>query len=269
MMLATDDVTEVVNTSFFNRQRHQYHHCDNNHINQAMQSFPTNSDDISDCDAKSDKSISNNNNNNNAINLISKSTQNIGRSNRRKQLAPRSRLVRQCDLCDFSSTIINEFKNHMKFEHGQEQVYLCDTCRYYSLSSYDFNLHLNSHHDSSKNNQQSLSQPKLNLSIQQSSNVESTDEIEDDNDEHQLNIEDSKEQNKTIFEHDEQSSDDEQVSKKRIEFNICLKLFAVIIRSKEGARSRKFYVVDNSSEVLGTKKTFYWKNRRDWLVIHK
>jgi len=69
---------------------------------------------------------------------------------RRKQLAPRSRLVRQCDLCDFSSSIINEFKNHMKFEHGQDQVFLCDTCRYYSLSSYDFTLHLNSHHDSSK-----------------------------------------------------------------------------------------------------------------------
>jgi hypothetical protein len=69
---------------------------------------------------------------------------------RRKQLAPRSRLVRQCDLCDFSSSIINEFKNHMKFEHGQDQVFLCDTCRYYSLSSYDFSLHLNSHHDSSK-----------------------------------------------------------------------------------------------------------------------
>ncbi|CAF4820581.1 unnamed protein product, partial [Rotaria socialis] len=69
---------------------------------------------FSDCDAKSDKSISNNN----AINLMLKTTPNTERSsNRRKQLAPRSRLVRQCDLCDFSSSTINEFKNHMKYEH--------------------------------------------------------------------------------------------------------------------------------------------------------
>ena len=72
------------------------------------------------------------------------------RFSRRKQLAPRSRLVRQCDLCDFSSSIISEFKNHMTFEHEQSEVFLCDTCRYYSLSSDDFHLHVKSHHDSSK-----------------------------------------------------------------------------------------------------------------------
>ncbi len=64
---------------------------------------------------------------------------------RRKQLAPRSRLVRQCDECDFSSSVINEFKTHMKFEHGHDQVFLCDICRYYSSSSFDYQLHLNSH----------------------------------------------------------------------------------------------------------------------------
>lgn len=71
-------------------------------------------------------------------------------SQRRKQLAPRSRLVRQCDLCDFSSSNIHEFKNHMKFEHEQEDVFLCDTCRYHSLSETDFHFHLNTHQDSSK-----------------------------------------------------------------------------------------------------------------------
>lgn len=65
-------------------------------------------------------------------------------------MAPRSRLVRQCDLCDFSSTIINEFKNHMKFEHGQDNIFLCDICKYYTLSSTDFQLHLSSQHDISK-----------------------------------------------------------------------------------------------------------------------
>ena len=69
---------------------------------------------------------------------------------RRKQLAPRSRLVRQCELCDFSSSIISEFKNHMTFEHEQNEVFLCDTCRYYSLSPDDFHLHVKSHHDSMK-----------------------------------------------------------------------------------------------------------------------
>jgi len=62
-----------------------------------------------------------------------------------------------------------------------------------------------------RNNHQSPSPPKLNIPIQQSSNVESEGEIEDDDDEHQLNIDNSKEQNTTIFENDEQSSDDEQV----------------------------------------------------------
>jgi hypothetical protein len=64
---------------------------------------------------------------------------------RRKQLAPRSRLVRQCNECDFSTSVINEFKTHMKFEHGHDQVFLCDICRYYSSSSFDYQLHLNSH----------------------------------------------------------------------------------------------------------------------------
>ncbi|CAF1526450.1 unnamed protein product [Adineta steineri] len=152
---------------------------------------------------------------------MTKPIQNTGRSSRRKQLAPRSRLVRQCDLCDFSSSTINEFKNHMKFEHGQDQVFLCDTCRYYSLSSYDFHVHLNSHHnESSKNNHRSPSPPpKLNLSLQQPSNIEFEGDLEgvDDDVEHQLNIEDSKEQNTTIFDNDEQSSDDEQVREKKNE----------------------------------------------------
>ncbi|CAF4556005.1 unnamed protein product, partial [Rotaria socialis] len=185
-------------------QRH--HHFDSN-FNQTMDYFPTNTDDINDCDAKSNKSISNNN----AINLMLKTTPNTERSsNRRKQLAPRSRLVRQCDLCDFSSSTINEFKNHMKYEHETEQVYLCDACRYYSLSSYDFQLHLNSHHDLSKNNHQSLSPPKLNLFVKPSPNAGSDEEIEEDNDEHQISINTSKEQNNTTFDNDEQSSDDEQ-----------------------------------------------------------
>jgi len=64
-----------------------------------------------------------------------------------------------------------------------------------------------------RNNHPSPSPVKLNLPIQETLNVESEGEIEDDDDEHQLNIDDSKEQNTTIFENDEQSSDDEQVRK--------------------------------------------------------
>jgi len=64
---------------------------------------------------------------------------------RRKQAAPRSRLVRQCDECDFSSSIANEFKTHLKFEHGHEQIFFCEQCRYYTSSSFDYNLHLHTH----------------------------------------------------------------------------------------------------------------------------
>ena len=58
--------------------------------------------------------------------------------------------------------------------------------------------------------------------------------MEEDDDEHRLNIDDSREQNITIFDNDEQSSDDEQVRK-----NINSNFFPLDILSKEGARSRK------------------------------
>ncbi|CAF5010629.1 unnamed protein product, partial [Rotaria sp. Silwood1] len=178
------------------QQHHRFNIFDKN-TNNTMDYFLTNTDDISDCDAQSDKS---NSNNNNVRNHTQKSTltENIGRSSRRKQLAPRSRLVRQCDECDFSSSIINEFKTHMKFEHGHDQVFLCDICRYYSLSPLDYQLHLNSHQ-----NNHSLSKSNISLHEQQ---IESDGEIDDDD---SINIF-SKEQHSTLFENDEQISDDEQ-----------------------------------------------------------
>lgn len=46
---------------------------------------------------------------------------------------------------------------------------------------------------------------------------------DDDNDEHQLNIDETHEQNTTIDDHDEQSSDDEQVSdKKNVPFSLSI-----------------------------------------------
>ncbi|CAF1667226.1 unnamed protein product, partial [Adineta ricciae] len=170
-----------------------------------------------DCDAQSDKSNSNNNNGsqNNMQKLIHGET--TGRSSRRKQLAPRSRLVRQCEECDFSSSIINEFKTHMKFEHRQEQVFLCDICRYYSLSSFEYQLHLNSHQTnnqpltaaSSSSSSSTVPATATTVKSSLSSNgrhVESEAEIEDDD---SINIY-TKEQNSMIFENDEQISDDEQ-----------------------------------------------------------
>ena len=64
---------------------------------------------------------------------------------RRKQLAPRSRLVRQCNECEFTSPTSSEFKTHMKFEHDHEHIFLCEICRYYSLSAFEYQLHLQSH----------------------------------------------------------------------------------------------------------------------------
>ncbi|CAF1532174.1 unnamed protein product, partial [Adineta steineri] len=46
-MLPTDDVTVVVDTSSFDRQRHKhYHHFDTNNNNPTMDYFFINSDDI-------------------------------------------------------------------------------------------------------------------------------------------------------------------------------------------------------------------------------
>ncbi|CAM2726415.1 unnamed protein product [Rotaria socialis] len=199
MMLATD----AVSASSFDR-RHQQHHRFNifdKNTNNTMDYFLTNTDDISDCDDQSDKSTSNNNH---AKNHTQKSVlgENTGRSSRRKQSAPRSRLVRQCDECDFTSSMTSEFKTHMKFEHGHDQVFLCDLCRYYSLSSFDYQLHLNSH----QNNVSISASTKLNISHEQS--VESDGEMEDDD---SANIF-SKEQHPILYEHDEQMSDDEQAT---------------------------------------------------------
>ena len=69
---------------------------------------------------------------------------------RRKQLAPRSRLLRQCELCEFSSSSISELEHHMKIDHGHDEVFACEICRYYSFSSSDYHAHLQSHSDSSK-----------------------------------------------------------------------------------------------------------------------
>ncbi|CAF0754030.1 unnamed protein product [Didymodactylos carnosus] len=68
-----------------------------------------------------------------------------GGSSRRKQLAPRFRLIRQCNECDFSTSNINEFKNHMNIEHSIEKLFPCDSCRYYCFSLYDFHSHTKSH----------------------------------------------------------------------------------------------------------------------------
>jgi hypothetical protein len=92
----------------------------------------------------------------------------------------------------------------------------------------------------SRNNYQSPP-PPLNLSAQPSSTIESEGEMENDDDEHQLNIDDSKEQNTTIFDNDEQSSDDEQVRESNPFFEVCR------ILSKEGARSRKIELYSPSS----------------------
>ncbi|CAF4731105.1 unnamed protein product, partial [Rotaria socialis] len=83
-----------------------------------------------------------------------------------------------------------------------DQVFLCDLCRYYSLSSFDYQLHLNSH----QNNVSISASTKLNISHEQS--VESDGEMEDDD---SANIF-SKEQHPILYEHDEQMSDDEQAT---------------------------------------------------------
>jgi cytoskeletal protein RodZ len=86
-----------------------------------------------------------------------------------------------------------------------------------------------------RNQPASPSPPKSNLSLQQPSlSTFLGDDDEDDDEDHRLNIDDSKEQNTTAFDHDEQSSDDEQVR------NVNSKEHSIFVRPKEGARSRLF-----------------------------
>ncbi|CAF1673383.1 unnamed protein product, partial [Adineta ricciae] len=104
----------------------------------------------------------------------------------------------------------------MKVEHRQEQVFLCDICRYYSLSSFEYQLHLNSHQTNNQpltavSSSSSSTEPATATTVKSSlssngQHVESEAEIEDDD---SINIY-AKEQNSMIFEHDEQISDDEQ-----------------------------------------------------------
>ena len=60
-------------------------------------------------------------------------------------------------------------------------------------------------------NHRSPSPPRFNISIPKSVNIESEGEVDDEDIEQQFNIDDSTEKNTTLFENDEQSSDDEQV----------------------------------------------------------
>ena len=92
-----------------------------------------------------------------------------------------------------------------------------------------------------RNTHQSPSSSKLKLSIQQSLNVDSNDEIENDNyDEHRLSIDDSEEQNRTIFENDDHISDDEQVRRSKI----CWKLLPAYTNFERG----RMFAINKSSE---------------------
>lgn len=69
----------------------------------------------------------------------------ISASNKRKQSAPKSKPIKCCNKCSFSSNEIAEFIEHMKLEHNLEDVYSCELCHFYAESLWDFQVHMENH----------------------------------------------------------------------------------------------------------------------------
>lgn len=54
--------------------------------------------------------------------------------------------LKYCDKCDFNSNDMNEFSEHMKFEHNMDDIYPCDLCSFYSQSLWDYQVHMEKTH---------------------------------------------------------------------------------------------------------------------------
>jgi hypothetical protein len=68
-------------------------------------------------------------------------------TNKRKQTAPRPKLAKLCNQCDFSSNEVGEFIEHMKLEHNCDEIYPCDLCVFYTDSLWSYQGHMKEHSD--------------------------------------------------------------------------------------------------------------------------
>lgn len=83
---------------------------------------------------------SSNNNANNKPTATSSSS-----SSKRKQSAPKPKLKKMCDKCDYGTNEISEFIEHMKLEHNLDDIHFCDECSFYTGSFWDYQVHMQEH----------------------------------------------------------------------------------------------------------------------------
>lgn len=72
--------------------------------------------------------------------------------NKRKKIfktaAPLTSTLKMCSKCgDFQSNDLNEFTEHMKFEHNLDEIYPCDLCSFYTESLWDYQVHMEKSHN--------------------------------------------------------------------------------------------------------------------------
>ena len=84
--------------------------------------------------------------------------------------------LKYCDKCNFNSDDMNEFSEHMKFEHNMDEIYPCDLCSFYTQSLWDYQVHMEKVHQDQKMSDSD------NEDIVDEQFVEQDEPDEDDND---------------------------------------------------------------------------------------
>ncbi|CAF0763019.1 unnamed protein product [Brachionus calyciflorus] len=54
--------------------------------------------------------------------------------------------LKYCNKCDFQTNDLNEFTEHMKFEHSLDEIYPCDMCSFFTESLWDYQVHMEKTH---------------------------------------------------------------------------------------------------------------------------
>jgi hypothetical protein len=80
-----------------------------------------------------------------AVNPTSTANNNTSSGSKRKQSAPKPKLAKECDRCEFSTNEMVEFIEHMKLEHNLDEIYPCDFCTFYTESLWDYQGHMEKH----------------------------------------------------------------------------------------------------------------------------
>lgn len=93
--------------------------------------------------------------------------------------------LKYCDKCDFNSDDMNEFSEHMKFEHNMDEIYPCDLCSFYTQSLWDYQVHMEKAHQDQK---MSESDNENDIVDEQLVEHDESCDDEDDDNEHKQSI---------------------------------------------------------------------------------